>query len=135
MQKEQYELIIQGRKVLIIASINISIMMVTNSVFSALSPYLWLGEVFTKSMPLVHFYSSTTTLFYIANTFFAILVIYIIYSYGVLGFDQDEENNILQQIDSGVTNVVERARQNPYLNLDETLEYGSIDSTKPIASS
>ena len=49
MQKEQYEMIRQGRKVLIIVSINILIMMVTNSVFSALSPYLWLGEVFTKS--------------------------------------------------------------------------------------
>ena len=79
---------------LIIASINISIMMVTNSVFSALSPYLWLGEVFTKSMPLVHFYSTTTTLFYIANTVFAILCIYIIYSYGVMGLDQEDENNL-----------------------------------------
>ena len=96
MQKEQYELIRQGRKVLIIASINISIMMVTNSVFSALSPYLWLGEVFTKSMPLVHFYSTTTTLFYIANTFFAILVIYIIYSYGILGLGQEDDNSLLE---------------------------------------
>lgn len=67
-------------------------MMVTNSFFSALSPYLWLGEVFTKSMPLVHFYSATTTLFYIANTIFAILCIYIIYSYAVMGLDQDEDN-------------------------------------------
>ena len=58
-------------------------MMVTNSVFSVLSPYLWLGDVFSKNDLLIKFYSASATLFYSANTFFACLVLWVLYHFGI----------------------------------------------------
>lgn len=82
--KNEIELIKQGRVILLIAGINISIMMITNSFFSVISPYLWFGEVFSKSDLLVHLYFASTELFYIANTFFACLTLYVIYNFDTL---------------------------------------------------
>lgn len=72
----------QGRCVFILVSINIVFMMITDSVFSALSPYLWLGDVWSTSDTLIQLYSASQTLFYIANTFFACLVIWVLYHFG-----------------------------------------------------
>ena len=47
----------QGKCVFIVVTINIAFMMITNSVFSVLSPYLWLGEVFEKNSLTIKLYS------------------------------------------------------------------------------
>ena len=73
----------QGRSVFKAVTINIVFMMITNSVFSVLSPYLWLGEVFSKNDLLIKFYSASATLFYTANTFFACLVLWVLYHFGI----------------------------------------------------
>ena len=67
----------------IIITINIVFMMITNSVFSALSPYLWLGDVFSKNELMIQFYSAAQTLFYMTNTFFACLVLWVIHHFGI----------------------------------------------------
>ena len=79
----EYDMINQGRLVFKIMIINLIVMMVTNSVFCALSPYLWLGDVFATKGVTIKLYSITTTFFYIANTFFACLMLYVIFYFGI----------------------------------------------------
>ena len=77
------ELVRHGRIVFNIVVINIAIMMATDSIFSAISPYLWLGDVFAESGTLVKLYAASTSLFYIANTFFVCLLLYLVYYFGL----------------------------------------------------
>ena len=72
-----------------IVTINIIVLMVTNSFFSAISPFLWLGEVQKKSLMFIKLYAATTSLFYLANTFFAILLLYVIHRFGIDGTTDD----------------------------------------------
>ena len=65
-------------------------MMVTDSVFSAFSPYLWLGDVFAQDIRLVRFYTASTSLFYIANTFFVCLLLYVIHHFGLDNMKSEE---------------------------------------------
>jgi hypothetical protein len=81
VMRQEHAIVQQGRSMFVIVTVNIAVMMLTNSIFSALSPYLWLGEVFSTSNFLVEMYAAATTLFYFANTFFACLALYIIYHF------------------------------------------------------
>ena len=60
-------------------------MMITDSVFSAVSPYFWLGDVFSKNSIMMDLYLASTTAFYIANTFFACLLLFVIHNFGIDG--------------------------------------------------
>jgi len=79
VQNKEQNIIQQGRLVFKVVTATFIVIMVTNSVFSALSPYLWLGEVYSKNKYIVIFYTGSTTVFYLTNTFFACLVLYIIF--------------------------------------------------------
>ena len=57
-------------------------MMITDSVFSVISPYLWLGDVFVDTKWVVICYSISSTLFYLTNTLFACLLIYLTHYFG-----------------------------------------------------
>ena len=92
MPAERQDLIRHGRKVFNIVCINIVIMMLTDSFFSALSPYLWLGDVFVMSSLLVKFYAAFSALFYIANTFFVCLLLYVVYYFGLESVESDAED-------------------------------------------
>ena len=72
----------KGKIIFKIIMINIICMMVFDSVFSALSPYLWLGDVFVTNHSFVVIYMFSTSMFYIANTFFACLLIYVMHHFG-----------------------------------------------------
>ena len=87
--EDSVELVRHGRIVFNIVVINIAIMMATDSIFSAISPYLWLGDVFVQSDLLVKFYAASTALFYIANTFFVCLLLYVVYYFGLEPIVQD----------------------------------------------
>ena len=93
-------MIVRGRKVFNLVSANIVVMMICNSVFSAMSPYLWLGDVFSKSSMLVTFFTVATTLFYAANTFFACLLFYVNYKFNVIGVTATETKNRLTSEES-----------------------------------
>ena len=80
--EKQPTLVLYGRSLFIIVTCNILVMMITNSVFSALTPYLWYGEVFSKD-GILQLYGISTTLFYLANTFFACLMLYVLYYFGL----------------------------------------------------
>jgi len=73
----------------IIVTINIVVLMVTDSFFSALSPYLWLGDVYAKSEMLLNFYAISTSLFYLANTFFTILLLYLNHRFAIDATSED----------------------------------------------
>jgi len=84
----EYKIIKQGRKIFELVLINIVVLMITDSVFSAVSPFLWLGDVYSESKGLVQTYSLSSTIFYLANTVFASLVLYLCYNFD---FDSAEE--------------------------------------------
>ena len=102
-----------------IVAINIIVMMITDSVFSAMSPYLWLGDVFTKNKFMVDLYLVNSTFFYMANTFFACLILYLIYNFGL-----DGTGRISSKSQAGSEDESEEehksphrnARQSPYLD-------------------
>ena len=64
-------------------AITISLLMFTDSVFSAISPFLWLGDVVTRSSSILHFYAFSNSMFYVLNTFFACLLLFLIHNYGL----------------------------------------------------
>ena len=87
--QDSNELVKHGRVVFNIVAINIAIMMATESIFSAISPYIWIGEVFVQSSVYVSFYAASSACFYIANTFFVCLLLYVVYYFGLEQVDQD----------------------------------------------
>ena len=72
----------QGRLIIKLGTANIIVMMITDSIYSVISPYLWLGYVFEANMFIVITNSVCTSLFYLANTFFACLLIYLTHYFG-----------------------------------------------------
>ena len=69
-------------------------MMICDSIYSVISPYLWLGDVFEANMLVVYVNSICTSLFYMANTVFACLLIYLTYYFGShpVGAKDEEED-------------------------------------------
>ena len=63
MLNDQSELVKHGRVVFNIVCINITIMMVTDSVFSAIGPYFWMGDVFINNNLIGKLYAAATSLF------------------------------------------------------------------------
>ena len=55
------------------------LMMITNSVFSLLSPYFWIGDVFASNKKISLAFLISTMLFYITNCAFALLLLYLHY--------------------------------------------------------
>lgn len=117
--------ITRGRTVFKIVTINITIMAVTNSVFSAISPYLWLGDVYSRSNFFIECFMVSTTIFYLANTFFACLLLYVIHKFGL-----DEQGNIdiirakKDSEDTTIDTTNRFSRVSPFLNIED-LDYSS----------
>ena len=112
--------------------------MFTDSIFSALGPYLWLGDVFVQNITLVRLYDGCTVLFYIANTFFVCLLLYVIHYFGLP--ENTVQDDLLDDRQSRQTSFntngsdIRKARQSPYLALDDIdtdhiLRYGSEASS------
>lgn len=76
---DEYKIIKQGRQVFLIVTITIIFLMLTDSLYSATSPFLWLSDVYSEDSVIDNLFSTATTLFYATNTFFACLMLYIIY--------------------------------------------------------
>lgn len=93
MPAERQGLVKNGRILFNIVCINIFIMMVTDSFFSVISPYLWLSDVFVLSHTLVVVYTACTAIFYIANTFFVCLLLYVIYYFGLDDYAADADGS------------------------------------------
>ena len=102
----------------IIVTINIVVLMVTNSFFSALSPYLWLGDVYEKSVVLAKFYAISTSLFYLANTFFAILLLYLNHRFAIDATSEDASasRNLSKTIETSQDESFFPKRKSPYLD-------------------
>ena len=113
---ESQDTINKGKTIFKIIMVNIICMMIFDSVFSALSPYLWLGDVFVKNDTFVIVYMFSTSMFYIANTFFACLMIYVMHHFGqhveALTGDSKKLRDTDRQSD------VEKSR-NTYLDLND----------------
>jgi len=106
-----------------IVTINIIVMMVTNSCFSAISPYLWLGDVYARNQSLVNFYLASTTLFYLANTFFSILLLYVIHRFGLDGTNDDnseDKSAFMESSKSEDEGLKKPVRKSPYLSIADT---------------
>ena len=88
---EEYKIVKQGRKVFLIVTITIVLLMLTDSLYSVTVPILWLSDVYAEDTVIVHLFSSATTLFYATNTFFACLMLYIIYYFQLDMQTQEKE--------------------------------------------
>ena len=114
-----------------IVCVNIAIMMVTDSVFSAIGPYFWMGDVFINNNLIGKLYAAATSLFYITNSCFVCLLLYVIYYFGTHGLaiyffltaggnpgfaDEGSDANI------GMHRILKRERS------DDTLSLGSEES-------
>lgn len=95
-----------------IVAVNIVVMMITDTVFSALSPYLWLGDVFTKNQFVVNLYMVNSTFFYIANTFFACLIMYLIFNFGLDGGVRTKSPSVTDSIQAQTENLNESPPRN-----------------------
>lgn len=78
---EEQETISQGRKIFKFVCINIAVLMVCDSFFSALSPFVWLSDVYSNNDGYVRLFAISSTIFYLMNTVFASLLLYAIYSF------------------------------------------------------
>ena len=76
---EEYKTIKQGRTVFLVVTITIFILMLTDSVYSATSPFLWLSDVYAENHAIEITFSTATTLFFATNTFFTCLMLYVIF--------------------------------------------------------
>lgn len=121
LKDEELQVIKQGRTVFKVVTINICVMAFTNSVFSAISPYLWLGDVYSRNNFFISCFFICTTIFYLANSFFACLLLYVIHKFGL-----DQQGNFrVNRTKSSVTesSQIESTRQysrvSPYLNISE----------------
>ena len=76
---EEYRTIKQGRTVFLVVTITIVLLMISNSLYSATSPYLWLRDVYADNTDIENLFSAATTLFYATNTFCACLMLYVNY--------------------------------------------------------
>ena len=138
MLNDQSELVKHGRVVFNIVCINITIMMVTDSVFSAIGPYFWMGDVFVVDDTLGKLYGAATALFYITNSFFVCLLLYVIYYFGLASGDQSDTPNSERKRDSSNMRSVSEYEnrmsvKNPYLSIedietDQMLFPGSTDN-------
>ena len=129
---EEIETIRKGKTIFKIIMVNIICMMIFDSVFSALSPYLWLGDVFVKNDTFVQVYMFSTSMFYIANTFFACLLIYVMHHFGhhveVLTSSKKLADTNQQETMNG-----EKTRPNSYLDLhdesQDNMQETGLDTT------
>mmetsp|Transcript_11890 Transcript_11890/g.15141 ORF Transcript_11890/g.15141 Transcript_11890/m.15141 type:complete len:148 (+) Transcript_11890:567-1010(+) len=78
---EEYKTIKQGRQVFLTVTITIFILMLTDSIYSSTSPFLWLSDVYAENPAIEAAFNTSTTLFYATNTFFACLMLYVIYAF------------------------------------------------------
>ena len=74
----EYEqgLIMKSRKIFVVVSINIGILMFTNSMFSLLSPFLWIGDVFYSQQDLMLVFTVSVQMFYLTNMLFSLVIVY-----------------------------------------------------------
>ena len=138
MLNDQSELVKHGRVVFNIVCINITIMMVTDSVFSAIGPYFWMGDVFVVDDTLGKLYGAATALFYITNSIFVCLLLYVIYYFGLASVDQSDTPSSERKRDSSNKRSVSEYEnrmsvKNPYLSIedietDQMLFQGSMDN-------
>ena len=125
MLQDQSELVKHGRVVFNIVCINITIMMVTDSVFSAIGPYFWMGDVFVVDDTLGKLYGAATALFYITNSFFVCLLLYVIYYFGLASGEQSDTPNSERKRgnSSNMRSISEyenrMSAKNPYLSIDD----------------
>ena len=103
--------------------------MSTDSVFSAIGPYFWMGDVFVVNDTLGKLYAAATSLFYITNSFFVCLLLYVIYYFGLASGEQsDTPNSERKRKRDDLRSISEyenRSAQNPYLAIEE-IDRGSM---------
>ena len=81
MPEYEQGLIKKSRSIFVVVSINIGILMFTNSMFSLISPFLWISDVFFSNPQLSTAFVWAVQLFYITNTIFSLVILYAMYHF------------------------------------------------------
>ena len=58
MQEHEQRLIKKSKKIFLYVSVNIIVLMLTNSLFGLLSPFLWISDVFYSDKTLTYVFVS-----------------------------------------------------------------------------
>lgn len=90
MPEYEQGLIKKSRQLFIIVSINIGILMFTNSMFSLLSPFLWIGDVFFSQNTITIVFIISVQLFYLTNTIFSLIMLYAMHHFA--RYDSEDQN-------------------------------------------
>ena len=76
MQEHEQKLIMKSKKIFFFVSVNIFVLMFTNSMFGVLSPFLWISDVFYSNQTLTYVFVISVQLFYTCNCIFALTMMY-----------------------------------------------------------
>ena len=76
MHEHEQRLIKKSKKIFLYVSVNIVVLMFTNSMFGLLSPFLWISDVFYSDQTLTYVFISAVQLFYTTNMLFALVMLY-----------------------------------------------------------
>ena len=76
MQEHEQKLIVKSKKIFFFVSVNIFVLMFTNSMFGVLSPFLWISDVFYSDKTLTYVFVIAVQLFYTCNCIFALTMMY-----------------------------------------------------------
>ena len=81
MPEIERESIKRSRRIFIVVSSNTVVLMFTNSMFSLLSPLLWISDVFFSNPTLSICFIVAVQLFYLTNTIFSLLMLYALHHF------------------------------------------------------
>lgn len=118
---DEYKIIKQGREVFIVVIIALVFLMLTDSIYSVITPFLWLGEVYSAKGVIIHLFNTATTLFFAINTFFACLMLYIIFFF-YLDVQPNSQNNTANVSVLETRNVSGNIEDRRYLHLTNNLK-------------
>ena len=108
MQEHEQNLILKSRKIFFWVSVNIIVLMFTNSMFGLLSPFLWISDVFYSDKTLTYVFVIAVQLFYTANMLFALTMMYAMHHFAHYNNNDNQEldaSRLKDDRDNSVDNI------------------------------
>ena len=93
MHEHEQRLIKKSKKIFLYVSVNIVVLMFTNSMFGLLSPFLWISDVFYSDKTLTYVFISAVQLFYTTNMLFALVMLYAMHHFAHYEHNSNDGND------------------------------------------
>lgn len=76
LREKERKVVKRSKQIFLTFTLNIGLIMIADSIYTILSPYLWIYEVLSLDDWWYTYYDVTAEIFYLANTVFAIIMLY-----------------------------------------------------------